>query len=62
MITTNVSLTEFHDQLIARMVGAYAPSKSGVIRYLIQSYVLEHGDDIKKRLDQYEEWKRKNFK
>jgi hypothetical protein len=57
MKSTNVSLTDFQDRVVERLTGAYAPSKSGVIRYIIQSYVLEHTEEIRLTLERFEAYK-----
>lgn len=54
-----VSLTSFQFNVVERMIGAYGSSMSEVGRFIIQSYLMEHGDAIAKRLARYEEWRKK---
>lgn len=60
MIETSVSLTEFQHHVLTRMVGSsYGSNKSAILRYIVQSYLMEHGDTIRKDLERYEAWKEK---
>lgn len=54
-----ISLTPFQSHLIARMVGCYGGTISGVLRHIVQSWIVEHADEIAARLVRFEEWKAK---
>ena len=58
MRALKVSLTDFQFNLIERMTGAaYGSSRSEVARYMITSYIMEHGDQIAAQIEKYDEWR-----
>lgn len=60
MKEVKVSLTDFQHHVLNRMVGStYGQNKSAIVRYMVQSFIMEHGDNIRKDLERFEEWKRK---
>lgn len=60
MRPVSVSFSKFQYSVLERMVGStYGSTMSAVVRFIVQTYIGEHGDKISNELAKYEEWKRK---